>query len=241
MKILISTMMFHRGTHSKKRSVSNSQRRHVPANQDKARPVAGSSVYQEGRQWQTARPSSSSSSGHSSGYLRTHPEDEHSEHSDGGRYSPRHPLLQSSSSNQSSIEEEDDSHGRAITRRRGAIKHQKVHEVKGHRFVAKFFRQPTFCTFCKEFLWGFGKQGYQCQLCQTAVHKKCHDKFLAKCPGSGRESASTIYLRERFKLDVPHRFRPHNFMSPTFCDHCGSLLYGLFRQGLKCEDNVTEM
>ncbi|KAE8743061.1 hypothetical protein FOCC_FOCC011307 [Frankliniella occidentalis] len=73
------------------------------------------------------------------------------------------------------------------------------------------------------------------QTCQTAVHKKCHDKILGKCPGSGRDSESTIYLRERFKIDVPHRFKGHNFMSPTFCDHCGSLLYGLFRQGLKCE------
>ncbi|KAJ8959963.1 hypothetical protein NQ318_009396, partial [Aromia moschata] len=68
----------------------------------------------------------------------------------------------------------------------------RIHEIKGHKFVAKFFRQPTFCAFCKEFLWGFGKQGYQCQCCQTAVHKKCHDKLLGKCPGSGRDSESTI-------------------------------------------------
>lgn len=25
-----------------------------------------------------------------------------------------------------------------------------------------------------------------------AVHKKCHDKIMGKCPGSGRESESTI-------------------------------------------------
>ncbi|XP_019772745.1 putative protein kinase C delta type homolog isoform X7 [Dendroctonus ponderosae] len=115
-------------------------------------------------------------------------------------------------------------------------KFERVHSVKGHKFVAKFFRQPTFCAFCKDFLWGFGKQGYQCQSCQTAVHKKCHDKLLGKCSGSGINSESTIYLRERFKIDVPHRFRVHNYMSPTFCDHCGSLLYGLYRQGLKCDE-----
>ncbi|XP_013787051.1 protein kinase C-like 1 [Limulus polyphemus] len=122
-----------------------------------------------------------------------------------------------------------------ITRRRVAIKHQKVHEVNGHKFIAKFFRQPTFCAFCKEFMWGFGKQGYQCQTCEVAVHKRCHDKFLGKCPEAGKDSQKTVYLRERFKINVPHRFNVYNYMSPTFCDHCGSLLYGLFRQGLKCD------
>ncbi|XP_055681395.1 putative protein kinase C delta type homolog isoform X5 [Lutzomyia longipalpis] len=128
------------------------------------------------------------------------------------------------------------SRARNISKRRGAIKHQRTHESNGHKFVAKFFRQPTFCAFCKEFLWGFGKQGYQCITCQTAVHKKCHDKLLGTCSESSFNSESTIYLRERFKIDLPHRFKAYTFMSPTFCDHCGSLLYGLFRQGLKCED-----
>ncbi|XP_047527244.1 putative protein kinase C delta type homolog isoform X6 [Vanessa atalanta] len=129
------------------------------------------------------------------------------------------------------------SRAKRITQRRGAIKHHKIHEVNGHRFVAKFFRQPTFCAFCKEFLWGFGKQGYRCIVCQTAVHKRCHNKLLGKCPGSTAYSDATVYLRERFKVDVPHRFRPHQFMSPTFCDHCGALLYGFFKQGLKCEEH----
>ncbi|GFS38013.1 putative protein kinase C delta type homolog [Nephila pilipes] len=122
-----------------------------------------------------------------------------------------------------------------VARRRGAVKHQNVHEAKGHKFIAKFFRQPTFCAFCKEFLWGFGKQGYQCQACQVAVHKKCHDKFLGKCTGSSMQSQATQYLRARFKIDMPHRFQVHTFRSPTFCNHCGSLLYGFRKQGLKCK------
>lgn len=29
-------------------------------------------------------------------------------------------------------------------------------------------------------------------MCQCAVHKRCHDKILGKCPGSGKESQNTI-------------------------------------------------
>ncbi|CAL1532063.1 unnamed protein product [Lymnaea stagnalis] len=119
--------------------------------------------------------------------------------------------------------------------RRGAMKQQKVHEVKGHQFIAKFFRSPTYCSFCQDFLWGLNKQGYQCTICNCAVHKKCHDKILGRCPGNAKESRETMMLTERFNINVPHRFKINNYMSPTFCDHCGSMLFGLFRQGLKCE------
>nr|CAA73557.1 Serine/Threonine protein kinase [Sycon raphanus] len=129
-----------------------------------------------------------------------------------------------------------------LRNRRGAIRHAKLHEINGHGYKARFFRQPTFCGFCKEFLWGFGKQGYQCSYCDQVVHKKCHAKVLGKCPGSKEtkdknviKKSSQLDLKARFNIDMPHRFKTHNYLHPTFCDHCGTLLYGLFRQGLQCE------
>ncbi|KAM8930357.1 protein kinase C delta type isoform 2-T2 [Pelodytes ibericus] len=123
-----------------------------------------------------------------------------------------------------------------INRRRGAIKQAKIHYIKNHEFIATFFHQPTFCSVCKDFVWGLNKQGYKCRQCNAAIHKKCIDKIIGRCTGTATNSRDTMFQKERFNIDMPHRFKVYNYMSPTFCDHCGSLLWGLVKQGLKCEE-----
>uniref|UniRef100_A0AAQ6APD4 protein kinase C n=1 Tax=Amphiprion ocellaris TaxID=80972 RepID=A0AAQ6APD4_AMPOC len=123
-----------------------------------------------------------------------------------------------------------------LNRRRGAFKQPKVHVIKNHEFTATFFHQPTFCSVCREFVWGLNKQGYKCRQCNAAIHKKCIEKIIGRCTGTAANSRDTMVSKERFKIDMPHRFKYYNYRSPTFCDHCGSLLWGLYRQGLKCED-----
>ncbi|NXC18140.1 KPCD kinase, partial [Corythaeola cristata] len=126
--------------------------------------------------------------------------------------------------------------GTVTMNRRGAIKQAKIHYIKNHEFIATFFGQPTFCSVCKEFVWGLNKQGYKCRQCNAAIHKKCIDKIIGRCTGTAANSRDTMFQKERFKIDMPHRFKVYNYMSPTFCDHCGSLLWGLVKQGLKCEE-----
>lgn len=119
-----------------------------------------------------------------------------------------------------------------VAKRRGAMR-RRVHQVNGHKFMAVNFKQPTFCSHCKDFIWGLGKQGYQCQVCVCVVHKRCHEMIITHCPGvkESQDDAAT----QRFKINVPHRFEIHSFKKFTWCDHCGSLLYGLFKQGQQCK------
>eukprot|EP00911_Craspedida_sp_UC1_P000494 UC1_evm4s372 len=106
--------------------------------------------------------------------------------------------------------------------------------------MARWFRQPTFCSLCHQFIWGVvSRQGYQCVTCGKCVHKHCHEKVIDRCPGA-EELDKTIRarneaLQQRFNVNIPHKFKGKTFKSPTFCSHCGTLLWGLYKQGVACE------
>lgn len=39
-----------------------------------------------------------------------------------------------------------------IKGRRGAMR-RRVHQISGHKFMAVWLRQPTYCCHCKDFIW----------------------------------------------------------------------------------------
>ncbi|KAF1755252.1 hypothetical protein GCK72_021821 [Caenorhabditis remanei] len=110
----------------------------------------------------------------------------------------------------------------------------KLHEISGHKYKAVLLTQPSFCSYCNKFIYGLGKQGYQCQLCDGVVHKRCHSSVVARCTCAPQ----VIDAPEQLASDDTnnHNFSAHFYTLPTFCGHCGSLLYGCVRQGVRCTD-----
>ena len=86
--------------------------------------------------------------------------------------------------------------------------------------MARFFRQPTFCSHCHDFIWGLGKQGYQCQVCGLVTHKRCHGSVVSACPGVPGDVASppkaydpdTEQLAQRFNINMPHQFKTKTYV-----------------------------
>uniref|UniRef100_A0A8C6TRL7 Serine/threonine-protein kinase n=1 Tax=Neogobius melanostomus TaxID=47308 RepID=A0A8C6TRL7_9GOBI len=63
---------------------------------------------------------------------------------------------------------------------------------------------------------------------------------LVKSPGDIQEGdlvevvLSATATFEDFQIR-PHALNVHSYRAPAFCDHCGEMLFGLVRQGLKCD------
>ncbi|KAJ6645998.1 Protein kinase C, brain isozyme [Pseudolycoriella hygida] len=121
-------------------------------------------------------------------------------------------------------------------------KETEIVNRKNHSFIQETILKSTNCGkaskyFLKNWLrfkdllpeWYFGvnEEGIWKTVCSFVVHKRCHEYVTFKCPGADKGADSDA-------TRTKHEFKECSYSSPTFCDHCGSLLYGLYHQGLKC-------
>eukprot|EP01102_Stenamoeba_stenopodia_P011797 TRINITY_DN3648_c0_g1_i1.p1 TRINITY_DN3648_c0_g1~~TRINITY_DN3648_c0_g1_i1.p1 ORF type:complete len:930 (+),score=207.80 TRINITY_DN3648_c0_g1_i1:328-3117(+) len=113
---------------------------------------------------------------------------------------------------------------------------------KPHDFAVHTFHSPTFCSHCNRFIWGLVKQGYQCKNCGQIAHKECLDKLPSNDCGAGSSATkrrntrpSTPQLSVVSNSDEQHQFVKHHFSRPTWCKNCEEFIWGLGKQGYRCE------
>jgi len=74
--------------------------------------------------------------------------------------------------------------------------------IAPHSFKLVHFSEFTWCKFCTRFIWGLGKQGFQCQACRYAVHGKCLALVPHNCPKvevKDPNSKKSIVSRNRYQ------------------------------------------
>ena len=118
--------------------------------------------------------------------------------------------------------------------RQGAVRKRRgdVFEMNGHKFVQRQFYQPILCALCQEFL--LTGEGYQCEDCRYACHKKCYPKVVTKC--ISKSNVDTGDDGEKINHRIPHRFQTITNVSANWCCHCGYMLPLGRKNAKKCSD-----
>jgi len=61
-----------------------------------------------------------------------------------------------------------------------------------HQFVLYTYASAAWCDHCKDFIWGFKKQGYKCKVCYYDSHEKCLDKIKDPCVKPEEDGKDTL-------------------------------------------------
>jgi len=90
-----------------------------------------------------------------------------------------------------------------------------------HTFEETRFTKPTFCQWCDGFIWGLGKQGFQCTECKYAIHKRCRPEIPNKGCGDKLkeprsdliETSKLLGAENSFPMFTPNNFNEEAAMS----------------------------
>jgi len=68
-----------------------------------------------------------------------------------------------------------------------------------HGFYKCHFDAPTKCMYCNFYIWGIGKQGFQCNACNFVVHKKCVGRIVDNCRPTAAAAAAASTKHDKKK------------------------------------------
>jgi tetratricopeptide (TPR) repeat protein len=97
-------------------------------------------------------------------------------------------------------------------------------EQLGHDWKQHFFKVPTFCSVCSEFInLEENSEAFRCEYCYKGAHKHCREKIGDSAPCAKRSQP-----KEGATNQHQHVLTKTNLHKPTFCSSCSKFIVNPF-------------